>query len=49
MGKLKNGKATGTDEITKEMIKGGGNRVLDWIWRLYNTAFESGVVPGDLL
>ena len=24
------------------MIKGGGNRVVDWIWRLYNMAFESG-------
>ena len=31
MGKLKNGKAAGKDEITGEMIKGGGNRVVDWI------------------
>ena len=29
------------------MIKGGGNRVVDWIWRLCNIAFESGVVPED--
>ena len=29
------------------MIKGGGNRVVDWIWRLCNMAFESGVVPED--
>ena len=29
------------------MIKGGGGRVVDWIWRLYNMAFESGVVPED--
>ena len=27
------------------MIKGGGDRVVDWIWRLCNVAFESGVVP----
>ena len=31
VGKLKNGKATGNDEITGEMIKGGGDRVVDWI------------------
>ena len=31
LGKLKNGKAAGKDEITGEMIKGGGNRVVDWI------------------
>ena len=29
MGKLKNGKAAGRDEITGEMIKGGGDRVVD--------------------
>ena len=48
VGKLKNGKATGKDEVTGEMIKGGGNRAADWIWRLCNLAFESGVVQEDL-
>ena len=24
------------------MIKGGGDRVVDWVWRLCNMAFESG-------
>ena len=38
--KLKNGKAAGMDEVTGEMIKGGGYRVVDWIWRLCNMAFE---------
>ena len=28
------------------MIKGGNDRVVDWIWRLCNKAFESGV-PED--
>ena len=39
------------DEITGEIIKGGCDRVVDWIWRLCNMPFESGVVPdtGDLL
>ena len=42
-GKLTNGKGAGKDKITGEMIKGGGDRVVDWIWR----AFESGVLPED--
>ena len=29
VGKLKNGKATGKDEITEEMIKRGGDMVVD--------------------
>ena len=33
--KFKNGKATGNDETTGEMIKGGGERVVNWIWRLW--------------
>ena len=31
VGKLQNGKAAGKDEVTGELIKGGGHRVLDWI------------------
>ena len=44
MGKLKNVKSTGKNEITGEMVKGGVDRVVDWIYRLCNMAFESGVV-----
>ena len=47
VGKLKNGKSAGKDEVTGEMIKGGGDRVMDWICRLYNMVFESGGVPED--
>ena len=47
MGKLKNGKIAGKDEITGEMIKGGGDKVVDWIWKLCNMAFESDVVFED--
>ena len=46
-GKLKNGKTASKNEITKEMIKGGGDRVLDWIWRLCNMTFQSGVLRKD--
>ena len=51
VGKLKNGKPSGKDEITGEMITGGGDMVVDWIWRLCNMGFESsGVLKiGDLL
>ena len=36
-------------EITGEVIKRGGDRVVDWIWRLCNVAFESCVVPEDCM
>ena len=41
---FKNGNAAGKDEFTGEMVKGGGDRVVDCIWRLCNMAFKSGVV-----
>ena len=47
VGKLKNGKATGKDEITGEMIKGRGDRVVDWIWRLSNMTFKSSILSED--
>ena len=34
-------KATGKDKVMGEIEKGGGDRVLDWIWRLCNIAFKS--------
>ena len=48
MGKLKNGKAAGKDERSGKMIKGGSDRVVNWIWRLCNMALESCAVPEDL-
>ena len=47
VGKLKNGKVAGKDEVNGEMIKGGGDRMVGLIWRLCNMAFESGGVPKD--
>ena len=47
VGKVKNGKDAGKDEIIREIIKGGDDRLVDWIWRLCNMAFESGVVHED--
>src|SRR5678815_4221110 len=45
--KLKNGKSAGIDEITGEMIKKGGEMVIDWILKLCNKAFMEGIVPRD--
>ena len=39
MGNLKNGKAAGKDVVTGEMVKGGSDMVVDWIWRLCSMAF----------
>ena len=46
--KLMNGKAAGKDEVTGEIVKGGGDVVEDWISKLCDMAFESGTVPKDL-
>ena len=40
MGELKNGKASGKDEVTGEMVKGAGDRGT-------GSGFENGVVPED--
>ena len=47
VGKLKNIKAAGKDEITGEMMKRGGNMLVRWIRRLCNMTFASGVVLED--
>ena len=47
VGKLKNRNTAGEDEITGEMIKGGGDMVVDWIWRVCNVVYESGVAPEE--
>ena len=31
----------------REIIKAGDERVVEWLWRLCNMAFESGVVSED--
>ena len=44
---LKNRKVAGKDEVTGEMIIGGGDMVVSGIWKMCNMAFESGVVSED--
>src|SRR5678815_3019926 len=45
--KLKNGKSASIDEITGEMIKNGGEMVIDWIWKLCNKSIMEGIVSRD--
>ena len=45
VGRLKNGKAAGKYEITEEMIRDEGDKVVDWIRRLCDMTFVSDVVP----
>ena len=45
--RLKNIKVPGKDKVTLEMMQGGCEMVLDWIWKLCNMGFESGGVSED--
>ena len=45
--KVKSGKAASKDEVTEEMVKGGSDVVVNWIWKLCNMVFERSVVPED--
>ena len=47
MEKIKNRKTASKDEATGEMVKGGGDMAVDYIWRVCNMGFQSGVVPED--
>ena len=47
MVKFKNRKTGGKDEVTGEMVKGGSDMTMDWIWRLCNMVFESSIAPED--
>ena len=47
IGNLKNGKAAGVDGITAEMLKYGGETVIEWMHKICGMAWEEGRVPGD--
>lgn len=40
-------KATCLDKVTNKMLKNWVNWVNNWLWRLYNRAFENGTVSED--
>jgi hypothetical protein len=43
--KLKNGKASGEDGISNEMLKRGGPAIVEWLVRLYNLCMNVGRAP----
>ena len=45
--KLKNRKAPGICGITGEMLKAGGDVVVQWLHRIFCVAWGSGTVPAD--
>ena len=47
IGRLKNRKAPGVCGISGEMLKAGGDIVVEWMHKIVNTAWRSGKVPGD--
>ena len=47
MRRLKNTKAPGICGITGEMLKAGGDVVVQWLHRIFCVAWGSGTVPAD--
>ena len=47
MKKIKTGKAPGIDGVCGEMLKYGGDSIVEWIWKLCKLAWEEGRVPED--
>ena len=45
--KLKNGKAAGSDEIAAEVVKGGGQAMIDWLWELLREVWKTKQVPQE--
>ena len=47
--KLKNGKAVGSDEIAGEMVKHGGQAMIDWLWdpELLKEVWKTKQVPQE--
>ena len=47
MNGIKSGQAPGLDGFPEECFKKGGRAVLEWLVRLLNISFDTGVVPMD--
>ena len=47
MRNLKKRKAEGKDEVTGEMVKGEGDMLRNWTWRLCSMTFKRDLEPED--
>ena len=43
--KLKNSKTAGSDEIAAEVVKGGGQSMIDWLWELLRDVLKMKQMP----
>ena len=44
---LKSGNACGLDNVLAEMLKAGGQEVILFMTKLFNTIFDKGIYPGE--
>ena len=47
MGKVKSGKALGKNEVKGKMLKGEGDRLVNWMESVQFSKFKSSIVPED--
>ena len=47
VGKLRNGKSAGDDRIVAELLKNGGEAMIDWLWELLQTVWRTRQVPSE--
>ena len=47
MGKLKNGKTAGGDEVVVELVKNGGQAMIDWLWELLKEVWRMKQIPQE--
>ena len=45
--KLRNGKAGGQDEVVAELLKNGGEAVIDWLTEVIQQVWQTGKVPQE--
>ena len=47
VGKLKNGKTAGGDEVVAELVKNGGQAMIDWLWELLKEVWRTKQIPKE--